>query len=69
MQEPNGDMTIIKTPDKMAMAVSTGKYVRVDDVFRIRNCYFVVESLKRTGFVAKGLSREEYFSRRRAKRR
>lgn len=34
---------------------------RVGDVFRVRRCYFEVETISEYGISAKGISRKEYF--------
>ena len=36
---------------------------RVGDVFRVRQCYFEVETISEHGISAKGISRHEYFDK------
>ena len=36
---------------------------RVRDVFKVRQCYFEVETISEYGISAKGISRKEYFDK------
>jgi hypothetical protein len=41
----------------------TANLCRVGDVFRVRKCYFEVETISEYGISAKGISRHEYFDK------
>lgn len=41
----------------------TANLCRVGDVFKVRQCYFEVETISEHGISAKGISRHEYFDK------
>lgn len=41
----------------------TANICRVGDVFRVRKCYYEVETISEHGISAKGISRYEYFDK------
>ena len=68
MQNPDGSMTPI-TMEKFEELLSGGKNAcRVGDVFRIRRCYFELESISDYGISAKGITRREYLTRKKLQR-
>lgn len=64
MQTKDGTMVGVTEKQYDAM-IGDGnrKLCRVGDVFKIRHCYFEVETLGEVGIVAKGISRKEYFDK------
>lgn len=36
---------------------------RVEDVFKVRHCHFKVEAISENGISAKGITRSEYFNK------
>jgi len=60
MQNPDGSMTPI-TATKFEELLAGGKNAcRVGDVFKIRRCYFELETISNYGISAKGISKIEY---------
>lgn len=41
----------------------TQNLCRVGDVFKVRRCYFEVETISEYGISAKGMSRKEYYKK------
>lgn len=64
MQAPDGTMVAVteKQYDEFNRH-GTANLCREGDVFRIRRCYFEVESISGGGISAKGISRHEYFDK------
>lgn len=67
MQNPDGKMTMINQ-DKFEEMLGCGRNVcRVGDVFRVRRCYFEIETISNYGISAKGISRREFFDKKQKK--
>ena len=64
MQNPDGSMSMI-TMEKFNDITQQGgrNACRVGDVFRVRRCYFELESISDYGISAKGISKHEYHAR------
>lgn len=41
----------------------TQNLCRIGDVFKVRRCYFEIETITKDGISAKGISRKEYFDK------
>lgn len=69
MQANDGTMVAITTEqfDRFNKH-GTANLCRVGDVFRVRQCYFEVETISEYGISAKGISRHEFFEKRKRKR-
>ena len=68
MQNPDGSMTPI-TATKFEELLAGGKNAcRVGDVFKIRRCYFELETISNYGISAKGISKIEYLSKKKSQR-
>ena len=63
MQNPDGSMTMITMKDFDNITQQGGRNAcRVGDVFRVRRCYFTLETISNYGISAKGISRREYLA-------
>jgi len=64
MQARDGKMIGINEEQfKTLLEHGTSNICRVGDVFRVRRCYFEVETISEYGISAKGISRHEYFDK------
>lgn len=64
MQAPDGAMVAVTEQQFNAFNEhGTANLCRVGDVFRVRKCYFEVETISEYGISAKGISRHEYFDK------
>ncbi|KKM80211.1 hypothetical protein LCGC14_1342250 [marine sediment metagenome] len=64
MQAPDGAMVAVT--EKQFDVFNThgaANLCRVGDVFKIRHCHFEVETISECGISAKGISRHEYFDK------
>lgn len=67
MQNPDGSMTMITTKAFDDITQQGGRNAcRVGDVFRIRRCYFELETISDYGISAKGISKREYLARKKS---
>lgn len=60
MQEDNGSMRMLKTEELGFM--NPNKVIHEEECFKIKKCYFKVQSINESGFSAQGISREDYYS-------
>ncbi len=68
MQEQDGSMRILdETEHKHLGFFAEKRTVSVGQVFKLRRCYFEVAEIKPDGIVAKGISRKEYYDRKRGR--
>ena len=64
MQASDGTMVpITENQFKTFNEHGTANLCRVGDVFRVRQCYFEVESISGGGIIAKGINQHEYFDK------
>ncbi len=64
MQANDGTMvSMTESQFKTFNEHGTDNLCRVGDVFKIRRCYFETESIGSGGISAKGISRHEYFDK------
>ncbi len=68
MQENDGTFTQLdETAVGNLKSWQQGKVIRVDQIFRIKRCYFQITDLNKEGMVAKGISRERYYELKRGR--
>ncbi|HUU94044.1 MAG TPA: SEC-C metal-binding domain-containing protein [Phycisphaerae bacterium] len=61
MQAEDGHLELLDQSEWEHLLAKGGRnFVRVGDVFRIRECFFEIENLDHDGIVAKGISRVAY---------
>lgn len=61
MQDPNGRMTQINAEQfEKFLAGGHRNVVTVGDVFRVRSCFFMVETISDHGISARGVSERDY---------
>jgi len=64
MQNPDGSMTAITMKKFTELTQNGGRNAcRVGDVFKVRRCYFELETISDYGISAKGISKREYLSK------
>lgn len=64
MQANDGSMVGVNEKQfKSFLGHGNRNLCRVEDVFKVRQCYFVVETISEYGISAKGISRKEYFDK------
>lgn len=64
MQARDGSMVAITTEQfKTFNEHGTANLCRGGDVFRVRRCYFEIETISEYGISAKGISRHEYYEK------
>ncbi|MBA7653781.1 hypothetical protein ES703_61642 [subsurface metagenome] len=64
MQANDGSMVAISTEQFKAFNEhGTANLCRVGDVFRVRRCYFEIDTISECGISAKGISRHEYYEK------
>ena len=69
MQNPDGSMTAITMENFLDITKQGGRNAcRVGDVFKIRRCYFELETISDYGISAKGISKREYLTRKKTQR-
>lgn len=61
MQAPDGTMVeITQKQYEKFLKHDSRNLARIGDVFKVRQCYFVIETISSYGIIAKGISRREY---------
>jgi len=61
MQNPDGHMTELSAQQFGELLThGSAKIARVGDVFRVRRCYFRIETISDYGISARGISRREF---------
>ncbi len=64
MQAPDGAMVAVTEKQfDVFNQHRAANLCRVGDVFKIRHCHFEVETISEYGISAKGISRHEYFDK------
>ena len=64
MQAQDGSMVGLNQEQfKSLLGHGNRNLCRVGDVFKVRQCYFEVETIGEAGIVSKGISRKEYFKK------
>lgn len=64
MQANDGSMVMLQESQfKQFMEHGTSNLCTVGDVFKVRHCYFEVETISEYGISAKGISKREYFEK------
>jgi len=70
MQDPDtGRMKAVSLTKFNEMLQGGRNVVTVGDVFRVRRCYFEIENISDYGISAKGITRTEFFDKRKHMRR
>lgn len=70
MQAQDGRMVgLQETQFKQFLEGGNTNLCTVGDVFRVRRCYFEVETISDHGISAKGISRREYFEKKKSRPR
>ena len=64
MQAQDGSMVGVNEKQfKLLLGHGNRNLCRVGDVFKVRQCYFEVETISEYGISAKGINRKEYFDK------
>ena len=64
MQANDGTMVAVTEPQfNKFLEHGTANLCRVGDVFKVRHCHFEVETISEYGISCKGISRHEYFDK------
>jgi len=68
MQDDSGKLQLITQQQfKDSMEMGKTKVLQVGDVFKVRGCYFRVQNIESNGIYATGITRREYYDRKRGK--
>lgn len=69
MQANDGSMVAITEPQfKTFLEHGTANLCTIGDIFKVRKCYFQVETISEYGISAKGISRQEYHKKKNIQR-